>query len=80
MFSHIIMANITLAIPDNLHKKLKKHNEIRWSEVIRRLLQKNIEQLEIMEEIVRKSKFTEEDVRKIGDKIKRGIAQRHGLE
>ena len=74
------MANITLAIPDNLHKKLRKHNEIRWSEVIRKVLQKNLEQLEIMDEIAKKSRFTEKDVEEIGGKIKKGIAQRHGLE
>lgn len=74
------MANITLAIPDDLHKKLRKHNEIRWSEVIRQILQKSLEQLEIMDEIVKKSKFTRENIEEIGGKIKKGIAQRHGLE
>ena len=74
------MANITLAIPDNLHKKLRKHNEIRWSEVIRQVLQKNLEQLEMMDEIVKKSKFSTRNIEEIGDKIKEGIARRHGLE
>jgi predicted CopG family antitoxin len=73
------MANITLAISDSLHKRLKKHNEIRWSEVIRQVLQKNLEQLEIMDRIVKKSKFSKKDAEEIGDKIKKGIAQRHGL-
>ena len=77
--TQIIMANITLAIPDFLHKKLRKHNEIRWSEVIRQILQKNLEQLELMDEIVKKSKFSKENIEEIGDKIKKGIAQRHGL-
>ena len=74
------MANITLTIPENLHKKLKQRNEIRWSEVVRRILQKNIEQLEVMDEIVKKSKLTKQDIEEIGDKIKEGIARRHGLE
>ena len=74
------MANITLTLPEALHKKLRQHSEIRWSEVIRQVLQKNLEQLEIMDEIVKKSKFTEKDVEEIGDKIKKGIARRHGLE
>ena len=73
------MANITLTIPENLHKKLKQRNEIRWSEVVRRILQKNIEQLEVMDEIVKKSKLTKQDIEEIGDKIKEGIARRHGL-
>ncbi len=74
------MANITLAIPDSLHKKLRQHREIRWSEVIRQMLQKNLDQLELMDKLVKKSKLTREDVEEIGNKIKKGIAQRHGLE
>ena len=79
MITQNIMANITLAIPDGLHEKLKKHSEIRWSEVIRQMLQKNIEQLELMDKITGKSKLTQEDVDEISRKIKRGIARRHGL-
>ena len=74
------MPNITLAISDALHKKLRSHNEIRWSEVIRQVLQKNLEQLEMMDEIVKKSKFSARNIEEIGDKIKEGIARRHGLE
>ena len=73
------MANITLAIPDSLHKKLKKHSEIRWSEVIRRILQKNLEQLERLDEIVKKSRFTEKDVEEISDKIDNSVAKKLGL-
>ncbi|MGB9806596.1 MAG: hypothetical protein ACPLRT_07580 [Thermoproteota archaeon] len=30
------MANVTLAVPDETYKKMKKYKEIKWSEVIRR--------------------------------------------
>lgn len=80
MFSHIFMANITLAIPDSLHKRLKEHNEIRWSEVIRQMLQKNLEQLETMDEIVKKSKFTEKDAREVADKIDSSVAKKLRLK
>lgn len=73
------MANITLSIPDELHKKLKKHKEIRWSEAIRAILEKRIEDLEFMDNIAKNSKLTMKDVEEIGTKIKRGIAKRHGL-
>ena len=32
------MPNMTLAIPDKLHKFMKEHKEIRWTEVVRRSL------------------------------------------
>lgn len=79
MNSHKIMANITLAIPDELHSKIKVHNEIRWSEIVRNILQRKIEQFELLEKLTSRSKLTEEDVEEIGKKIKRGIAQKHGL-
>ncbi len=73
------MANITLAIPDDLHKRLKKYKEIRWSEAIRAMLEKRLEDLEFMDKIAKNSKLTMKDVEEIGFKIKRGIAKRHGL-
>jgi len=73
------MANITLKIPDSLHEQIRRHSEIRWSEVIRQILQKKLEQLEQMERIASKSKLTERDVEEIGRKIKTGIAKRHSL-
>ena len=73
------MVNITLAIPDELHKKLKFHSEIRWSEVIRKMLEQRLDDFEEMEKIVSKSKLTQKDADEISKKIKRGIAKRHGL-
>jgi len=40
------MANITLAIPDNIFRKMKKHREIRWSEVARKAIVLRIKNLE----------------------------------
>ncbi len=73
------MPNITLSIPDSLHKRLKKHREIRWSEVIRAMLEKRLEDLEMMDNLTKNSKLTMKDVEEIGAKVKRGIAKRHGL-
>ncbi len=74
------MANITLAIPDSSNKKLKTHSEIRWSEVIRRILQKRVEDLELMDKIVSKSKLTKKDIEEIAEKIDSGVAKRLGLK
>ena len=79
MKTQIYMPNITLAIPDSLHKKLRIHSEIRWSEVIRKMLEKRIEDFETMEQIASKSKLTKKDADEIALKVKKGIAKRHGL-
>ena len=70
------MANMTLAIPDELHKKIKQMSEIRWSEVARRAIEERINDLEVMERIAFKSKLTKKDVDEISKKIKRSAAKR----
>ena len=39
------MAHITLSIPDKLYKEMRKHPEIKWSEVARECLTKKIMQM-----------------------------------
>lgn len=64
------MTNMTLAIEDNLHDRMKQHSEIRWSEVVRKSIQQKVEMLEAMDKIARKSKLTKDDVEEISRKIK----------
>ncbi len=73
------MTNMTLAVPEDLHEIMKKHNEIKWSEIARQALWDHARKLELMDKLLAKSKLTEEDAERIGHKIKHGIAKRHGL-
>ena len=73
------MGNITLALPDDLQEKMRKHSEIRWSEVVRKSIAQRIELLEMMDKIAKKSKLTQKDVDEISRKIKREVAREHGL-
>lgn len=74
------MTNMTLSIPQELMKIIKKYNHIKWSEVARRAMWEEAKKLELMDKLVANSKLTEENVEEIGNKIKRGIAKRHGLK
>ena len=56
------MTNITLAIPDVLHEKMRQHSEIRWSEVVRKVITEKVEMLEAFDKITKKSKLTQKDV------------------
>jgi len=73
------MVNMTLSIPEELHKKMKKHSEMRWSEIARRAIEQRINDLEVMDKIAAKSKLTKKDALEIGKKINRGIAKRLGI-
>lgn len=70
------MTNMTLSIPEELHKKMKKFSEIRWSELARRAIEQRVNDLEVMNKIASKSKLTKKDVNEISAKIKSGMAKR----
>jgi hypothetical protein len=76
----LLMTNMTLAIPEELHKLMKKHAQIKWSEVARQAIWNQAKKMEMMDKILSKSKLTEKDVESIGRKIKKGIANRHGIK
>ncbi len=40
------MPNITLSIPNDVYQKMKKHKEIKWSEVARKAIIEYVEHLE----------------------------------
>ena len=40
------MTNITLSIEDEVHKKMRRYSEIKWSEFVRKCIQKRVEELE----------------------------------
>ncbi len=67
------MPNVTLVIPKDLHEKMKKHSEIRWSEVVRKSISEKIEDLEVLDKLTRKSKLTQADVDEIAHKIDRDV-------
>ena len=73
------MTNMTLAIPEELNKIMKKHKEIKWSEVARQAMWLQAKKLEMMDNLLGKSELTEKDAITIGNKIKHSIAKKHGL-
>ena len=40
------MTNITLSIDDEVYRKMRKYSEVRWSEFVRKCVQKRIEEFE----------------------------------
>ena len=50
---------MTLAIPEELHKIMKKHKEIKWSEVAREALWNKARKIELVEN------FSEEDLQEL---------------
>ena len=40
------MTNITLSIEDSVYKKMHEHSEIKWSEFVRKVIKKRLEELD----------------------------------
>jgi len=70
------MANITLSVPDNIHKKMRHFSEVKWSEVARKAIIEKIEILSLAEKLAQKSKLTEKDVEEFNKKIKSSANKR----
>ncbi|OGS51456.1 MAG: hypothetical protein A3K65_06410 [Euryarchaeota archaeon RBG_16_68_12] len=71
------MPNLTLSVPRDLYEEMKKHPEIRWSEIARQALAKKLEDLRLLDEILAKSKLTEKDVEDLSSAIKKGVGERY---
>lgn len=72
------MVNVTLSVPEELHKLMKRHPEIKWSEVARQAMWEYARKLETLDRIARKSKLTEKEALEIGSVVKRRISDRYG--
>lgn len=70
------MTNITLSVPEELHKKMKSMPEIRWSEIARHAIEERINDFEVMNKITSKSKITQKDIDELSKKIKSRMAKK----
>jgi len=64
------MVNMTLAVPEELHGRMKHFSEIKWTEIVRKAIEVKVKDLETLEKITSKSKLTQKDVDSIGKKVK----------
>ncbi len=64
------MTNVTLALPEMVHERMKAHTEIRWSEVVRQAIVQKMDLLDAMNTIAKKSKLTKSDIEELSKKIK----------
>ena len=74
------MTNVTLALPNDLHDRMKQHSEIRWSEVIRKTIAEKVDTLDMMDKLTNKSKLTQNDVDEISKMIDSNVAKKLGLK
>ena len=71
------MANLTLAIPNDLKAKMGRFPEINWSEVARQAIVEKTQALEQMQRLFSKSSLTAEEALDLGREIKRRVLRKH---
>jgi len=79
MCAHITFGvpNITLAVPPELHRRMRAHPEIKWSEVVRRVLSRQIQDLERMDALAKRSILRTTDIDALDHLIKEGLRHRY---
>lgn len=70
------MTNVTLAVPRELHAEMRRHPEIKWSEVARQAFQRELDRINILDRLLANSKLTEKDAVELGRRINRAVARR----
>ena len=71
------MTNVTLAVPKELHKEMRRHPEIKWSEVARQAFQREVERIHLFDRLLARSELTESDAVTLGRRIRRAAARKH---
>lgn len=70
------MAELVVTIPEELGQDMKEFSGINWNLVVRRLLKSEVERMLKLREKLSASKFTEEDIRELSDKINKNLSMR----
>lgn len=70
------MPNMTFSVPEDLHAEMRRHKDVRWSEVARRALARELDRLHIYDRLLSESRLTEVDVVELGRSIRRRRARR----
>ena len=70
------LVNMTFSLPDDIHKRMRNYPEIKWSALARKAIIRYLERLEMMDELLKDSKLTEEDVIEMDAFIKKAMATR----
>ncbi|MBS3067786.1 hypothetical protein J4450_03725 [Candidatus Micrarchaeota archaeon] len=75
------MTNIlSVPLPEELKDEMGRHKDVKWVEVARQALWEKVKALEKLDEIMAKSKLTEEDVEKHSKIVKEKVWNRHKKE
>ena len=68
------MTTLTLAVPDEIKKKMDSFPEMNWSEVARQAFMQKIEDMEFLRKFKEKSRLTETDALRLGKEVSKEVS------
>jgi hypothetical protein len=71
------VVNVTFAVPEELHEIMRRHPEIKWSEIARKAMWEYARKLEVMERITSESRLSEKDMLELDKKVKVGLRRKY---
>ena len=71
------MTVVSIQIPVDVEKILEEHKEVNWLEIASNAIVAEAKRIDLLEQLVEKSKLTEEDVIGLDHKIKQGLSKRY---
>ncbi|MFH1587861.1 MAG: hypothetical protein ABIA76_00805 [Candidatus Diapherotrites archaeon] len=69
------MPNITLSATDEMKERMGRHPEVRWSNAVRIIIEKKLNDFEKAERLANKINLSEKDVEFISDKVEKDMAK-----
>lgn len=70
------MTTLTLAVPDEMKKKMDTFPEMNWSEIARQAFMQKIEDMEFLRKFKEKSKLTETDALRLGKEVSKEVSNK----
>ena len=70
------MTTLTLAVPDEMKKKMHSFPEMNWSEVARQAFIQKIEDMDFLRKFKEKSKLTEADALRLGKEVSKSVSDK----
>ncbi len=70
------MTTLTLAVPDEMKKKMDSFPEMNWSEIARQAFMQKIEDMEFLRKFREKSRLSEAEALKLGKEVSKEVSNK----
>ena len=64
-------------MPDALVLRMLEHRDVQWDQYLRNAVERKLDEINLLDRLVKVSRLTESDAEEFGHKIKAGQRRRH---